>query len=81
MPRLNADSRLIIAAQALRAAGYGFTSVLLGALFAARDYSALLDGVLLGCIVAGTALGSLVFCAAGPLILGVTHCAQNGLHT
>jgi MFS family permease len=58
--RLNPDSRRIIAAQGLRAAGYGCTSVLLGALLAARGYSALLVGVLLGCIVAGTAVGSLV---------------------
>ena len=43
------------------AAGYGCTSVLLGALLAARDYSGLLVGVILGCIVAGTAVGSLVF--------------------
>jgi MFS family permease len=61
MARLNPDSRLIVAAQGLRAAGYGFTSVLLGAMLAARDYSALLVGILLGCIAAGTAVGSLVF--------------------
>jgi MFS family permease len=58
---LNPDSRRIIAAQGLRAAGYGGTSVLLGALLAARDYSALPVGVILGCIVAGTAVGSLLF--------------------
>jgi hypothetical protein len=59
--QLNPDSRRIIAAQALRAVGYGCTSVLLGALLAARDYTGLLVGVILGCIVAGTAVGSLVF--------------------
>ena len=59
--QLNPDSRRIIAAQGVRAAGYGCTSVLLGALLAAGDYSGLLVGVILGCIVAGTAVGSLVF--------------------
>jgi len=58
--RLSADSRRIIAAQGLRAAGYGCTAVLLGALLAARSYSALTTGVVLGCIVAGAALGSLL---------------------
>jgi MFS family permease len=58
--RLSADSRRLIAAQALRAAGYGLTAVLLGALLAARDYSTVRAGILLGALVAGTAGASLV---------------------
>lgn len=58
--RLGADSRRIIAAQGLRAAGYGCTAVLLGALLAARSYSSLVTGVVLGCVVGGTAIGSLL---------------------
>jgi MFS family permease len=58
--RLSADSRRLIAAQALRAAGYGFTAVLIGALLAARAYSTVQAGILLGALVAGTAGASLV---------------------
>lgn len=60
MARLSPDARRIIAAQALRAAGYGCTSVLLGGLLAARDYSPLVTGLVLACVVAGTAWGSLL---------------------
>ena len=58
--RLSADSRRLIAAQALRAAGYGFTAVLIGALLAARAYSTVQAGILLGALVAGTAGASLL---------------------
>jgi len=44
----------VLAAQGLRAAGYGFTAVLLGGLLAARGYSHLRAGVLLAAMVAGT---------------------------
>ena len=57
---LSADARRVIAAQGLRAAGYGFTAVLLGALLAARDYSTVRAGVVLGALVAGTAAASLL---------------------
>lgn len=57
--RLSGDARRIIAAQALRAAGYGFSAVLLGALLAARDYSTVRAGIVLGALVAGTAAASL----------------------
>jgi len=60
VPRLSPDARRIIAAQGLRAAGYGCTSVLLGGLLAARSYSPLTTGLVLACVVAGTAWGSLV---------------------
>ena len=57
---MSADSRRIIAAQGLRAAGYGFTAVLLGALLAARGYSPLRVGLVLAALVAGTAGASLL---------------------
>jgi MFS family permease len=44
----------------VRAAGYGFSAVLLGALLAARGYSHLRAGVVLTALIAGTALSSLV---------------------
>jgi MFS family permease len=54
------DASLLIAGQAVRAAGYGFTAVILGALLAARGYSNLRAGVVLTALIAGTALASLV---------------------
>jgi MFS family permease len=57
---LSPDARRIISAQALRAAGYGCTSVLLGSLLAARGYGAVSSGILLACVVAGAAWGSLL---------------------
>ena len=44
----------------MRAVGYGFTAVVLGALLAARGYSPLRTGVLLTALIAGTAIASLV---------------------
>lgn len=57
--RLGRDANLLIAGQAVRAAGYGFTAVLLGALLAARGYSHLRAGIVLTALIAGTALASL----------------------
>jgi MFS family permease len=48
-----------VAGQGVRAAGYGFTAVLLGALLAARGFSSVQVGVVLTALVAGTALASL----------------------
>ncbi len=48
-----------MAGQGVRAAGYGFTAVLLGALLAARGYSSVQVGVVLTALIAGTALASL----------------------
>lgn len=53
------DATLLIAGQGVRAAGYGFTAVLLGALLAARGYSHLRAGVVLTALIAGTAVASL----------------------
>lgn len=57
---LGGDASLLVAGQAVRAAGYGFTAVLLGALLAARGYSHLRAGIVLTAIIAGTAIASLV---------------------
>jgi MFS family permease len=54
-----------VAGQGVRAAGYGFTAVLLGALLAARGYRSLQAGVLLTALIAGTALASLAVGAFG----------------
>lgn len=58
--RLTGDGRRVVAAQALRAAGYGFTSVLLGRLLADRGASPVTVGLLLAALVAGSAIASLV---------------------
>jgi MFS family permease len=58
-PGLTGDARLLVAGQGVRAAGYGFTAVLLGALLAAHGYDSLQVGVVLTALIAGTALASL----------------------
>jgi MFS family permease len=64
-PALSRDARLLVAGQGVRAAGYGFTAVLLGALLAARGYSHLQVGVALTALIAGTAVASLAAGAFG----------------
>lgn len=58
--RLSADGRRIVAAQGVRAAGYGFTAVLIGALLAARGFSPVRAGLVLAALVAGAAVASLM---------------------
>jgi MFS family permease len=58
-PGLTRDALLLVAGQGVRAAGYGFTAVLLGALLAARGFSSAQVGVVLTALIAGTALASL----------------------
>jgi MFS family permease len=58
-PGLTRDARLLVAGQGVRAAGYGFTAVLLGALLAARGFGSVRVGVVLTALIAGTALASL----------------------
>ena len=58
---LDPDVRRIIAAQGLRAFGYGFTAVFLGRLLAAHAVSPTKVGLLLAAVIAGSALSSLVF--------------------
>jgi MFS family permease len=57
---MSVDARVIVAAQGVRAAGYGFTAVLLGALLAAREFTPLRASLVLGALVAGTAGASLL---------------------
>jgi MFS family permease len=54
------DGTLLIAGQGVRAAGYGFTAVVLGAVLAARGYGTVLAGVILTALIAGTGLASLL---------------------
>ncbi|HEY5989142.1 MAG TPA: hypothetical protein VIV12_22585, partial [Streptosporangiaceae bacterium] len=58
--RLGWDAWLLVAGQGVRAAGYGFTAVLLGALLAARGYTHLQVAAVLTALIAGTALASLL---------------------
>src|SRR6266849_5641437 len=58
--RLPGDVRRILAAQALRAFAYGFGAVLLGVTLRQRGYSAVLAGVVLTAVVAGTVVASLL---------------------
>ncbi len=62
---LSLDTRLLIAGQAARGLGYGFTAVVLGSLLAAKGVGALRAGVLLATIIGGSALTSLVVGAYG----------------
>jgi MFS family permease len=57
---LPADVRRILAAQALRAFGYGLGAVLLGVTLRQRGYSAALVGVVLTAVVAGTVVASVL---------------------
>jgi len=56
---LSADAALLVAGQGIRAAGYAFTAVLLGALLAARGFSTGQVAAVLAALIAGTALASL----------------------
>jgi len=58
--RLSADARRILAAQALRAFGYGFGAVLLGVTLRQRGYSPALIGTVLTAVVAGTVVASML---------------------
>src|SRR6266566_4273664 len=57
---LPADARRILAAQALRAFAYGLGAVLLGVTLQQRGYSAVLAGVVLTAVVAGTVVASML---------------------
>jgi hypothetical protein len=65
---VTADTRRILAAQALRALAYGFGSVLLGVTLAARGWSSAQVGLLLAAIVAGTALTQILVGTLGDRI-------------
>ena len=59
-PGLSRDAWLLIAGQGVRAAGYGFTAVILGAVLAARGLTSLQVGAVLTALIAGTAVASVV---------------------
>lgn len=59
MSAISRDARLVMAAQAVRAFGYGLTSVLLGVTLDHLGFSGLAAGMVLTAVVAGTALASL----------------------
>jgi MFS family permease len=56
--RLSADARRILAAQALRAFGYGATAVLLGVSLDERGLSSVESGIVLTAVLAGTVVTS-----------------------
>lgn len=58
-PSLSGDARRVLAAQALRAFGYGFGAVLLGATLDDRGFTATQVGLVLTAVVAGTVLASI----------------------
>jgi len=55
---LSRDARRVLAAQALRAFGYGFGAVLLGATLEGRGFTSTQVGLVLTAVVAGTVLAS-----------------------
>jgi MFS family permease len=57
---LSIDARRILVAQAARAFGYGLGAVLLGATLEERGFTSLEVGLILGSVLAGTVLASLV---------------------
>ncbi|MDX6227581.1 MAG: hypothetical protein QOI76_971 [Frankiales bacterium] len=59
MGSMSRDATLLLCGQGLRAAGYGFTTVVLGALLVDRGYSTLRVGTVLTALIAGTAMASL----------------------
>jgi len=62
---LSRNARLLVAGQAVRGLGYGFTAVVLGSLLATRGVSPLRAGVLLAVLIGGSAAASLVVGAFG----------------
>jgi MFS family permease len=58
MKALSRDARLVLAAQAFRAFGYGFAAVLLGVVLAERRLSGFEVGLVVTSVVAGTAIAS-----------------------
>ncbi|MDE3082805.1 MAG: MFS transporter [Acidobacteriota bacterium] len=57
---LSRDTRLLVAGQALRGLGYGFTAIVLGDLLAARGVRPVQAGLFLAAVIAGSALASLI---------------------
>ena len=62
---LSTNARLLVAGQAVRGLGYGFTAVVLGSLLASKGVSPERAGVLLAVLIGGSAAASLVVGAFG----------------
>ncbi len=65
MTTISRDARLVLAAQAVRAFGYGLTSVLLGVTLDELGFSGLEVGLVLAAVVAGTAAASVAIARYG----------------
>ena len=65
MTTITHDARVVLGAQAVRAFGYGLTSVLLGVTLYELDFSGLEAGLVLAAVVAGTAAASIVIARYG----------------
>ncbi|HYL52792.1 MAG TPA: MFS transporter [Acidimicrobiia bacterium] len=65
MTTITHDTRVVLGAQALRAFGYGLTSVLLGVTLDELDFSGLEAGLVLAAVVAGTAVASIMIARYG----------------
>jgi len=70
---LSRDARLVLAAQAVRAFGYGFAAVLLGVVLADRHLTGFQVGLVVTSVIAGTALAS-VFIARYADDIGRRRC-------
>jgi MFS family permease len=67
-PRLSGDARRLLAVQALRAFAYGLGSVLIGVSLAQAGRSGAQVELVLGALLAGTALVSLLLARYGELV-------------
>lgn len=65
MRTITHDTRVVLGAQAVRAFGYGLTSVLLGVTLDELDFSGLEAGLVLAAVVAGTAVASIMIARYG----------------
>jgi MFS family permease len=63
--KLSRDTRLLVTGQAVRALGYGFTAVVLGALLSAKGVGTVRAGILLAVLIGGSAITSLLVGAFG----------------
>jgi MFS family permease len=73
MRTMSPDARVVLEAQAVRAFGYGLTSVLLGVTLDRLGMSGVKAGAVLASVVAGTALASIVI-ARQAAVLGRRRC-------
>lgn len=62
---LSRDTRLLVSGQAVRALGYGFTAVVLGALLSQRNVGTVRAGLLFAVLIAASAVASVIVGAYG----------------